>query len=462
MDMSTNHDGGFLDNATVSGFFGCEPMQRLFDTRSQFQAWLDVEATLARAQASLGLMPADAAERITECARIELFDVGEIARLSRATAHPLVPLIRALAEHCGAPHGDHVHLGSTTQDIMDTGFVLQARAGLEIVARQLDELADVLRGLARRHRTTVTAGRTHGQQALPTTFGLRVAGWYEEVTRHRVRLQEMRPRLLVGSFGGAVGTMAGYGPSALALRRAVMSELKLGEPGASWHANQDRFAECISLFGLVAATAEKIAREIYFLGRPEVGEAFEPQGAAQVGSSSMPHKQNPIRCEAIIAAAATLRAQVPLAMGAMVAQDDRDMGAGIAFWKLIPEAFILVGGILERLLYVTGDLRVDAGRMRQNLHLTGGLIVSEAVMLQLAKQIGRDAAHEAVTDAVRLSSRSGKTFAESLIEQPSIAGRLSEEELTALLDPEAYIGMAAQLVDETLSDGNLANGGVDD
>jgi len=460
--MSTDRDSGFLDSATVAVFFGCEPMQCLFDTRSQFQAWLDVEAALARAQASLGLIPVDAAERISKCARIDHFDVAEIAQLSRATAHPLVPLIRALAKHCGAPAGDYVHLGSTTQDVMDTGFVVQARAGLEIVARQLDELAAILRGLARRHRTTVAAGRTHGQQALPTTFGLRVAGWYEEVTRHRIRLQEIRPRLLVGSFGGAVGTMAGYGPRALELRQAVMRELGLGEPGASWHAAQDRFAECISVFGLVAATAEKIAREIYFLGRPEIGEAFEPQGADQVGSSTMPHKQNPIRCEAIIAASATLRAQVPLAMGATVAQDDRDMGAGIVFWKLIPEAFILIGGILERLLHLMGGLRVDADRMRRNLHLTGGLIVSEAVMLELAKHIGREAAHEAVTDAVRLSNAAGKSFAESLIEHPSIAGRLSEEDLIALLDPEAYIGVAAQLVDEALSDRNLANGETDD
>ncbi|MDH3234651.1 MAG: lyase family protein, partial [Alphaproteobacteria bacterium] len=236
--MTANQEGGFLSNATVSTFFGCEAMQRLFDTQSQFQAWLDVEAALARAQASLGLIPPEAAKRITQCARIDQLNAAEIAALTVSTGHPLVPLIRALAERCGAQSGDHVHLGATTQDIMDTGFVLQARAGLELVMEQLSELAAVLRRLAAQHRTTVMAGRTHGQQALPTTFGLRLAGWYEEVMRHRARLQEMRARLLVGSFGGAVGTMAGYGPRALELRRAVMQELELGEPGASWHANQ--------------------------------------------------------------------------------------------------------------------------------------------------------------------------------------------------------------------------------
>ena len=452
--MTAKQEGGFLNNATVSTFFGCEAMQRLFDTQSQFQAWLDVEAALARAQASLGLIPPNAAKRITECARIDQLDAAEIAGLTVSTGHPLVPLIRALAERCGTPAGDHVHLGATTQDIMDTGFVLQARAGLELVMEQLSELAAVLRRLAAQHRTTVMAGRTHGQQALPTTFGLRLAGWYEEVMRHSARLKEMRPRLLVGSFGGAVGTMAGYGPRALELRRAVVSELELGEPGASWHANQDRFAECVSLFGLIAATAEKIAREIYFLGRTEIGEAFEAQGEAQVGSSTMPQKQNPIRCEAIIAAAGTLRAQVPLAMGAMVAQDDRDMGVGIVLWKAIPEAFILTGGILERLLHVMGGLQVDPERMKQNLHCTGGLIVSEAVMLRLAQHIGREAAHEAVSKAVQSARSTGKAFAETLVEHPAIAGRLSEDELNALLDPEAYIGMAAELVDDILNRGN--------
>jgi len=451
--MTTEYDAGFHHSTTVTAFFGCEAMQRVFDNRSQFQAWLDVEAALARAQASLGLIPKEAARRITECARIDGLDTAAIAASSTAVAHPLVPLVRALAERCGKPAGDHVHLGSTTQDVMDTGFVLQARSGLEIVAGQLDALGDTLRALARRHRDTVMAGRTHGQQALPTTFGLRLAGWFEEVMRHRARFDEMRPRLLVGSFGGAAGTMAGYGPKALELRRAVMDELGLGEAGASWHASQDRFAECISLFGLIAATAEKIAREIYFLGRTEIGEVFEAQGEAQVGSSTMPQKQNPIRCEAIIAAAATLRAQVPLAIGATVGQDDRDMGAGIVFWKLIPEAFVLTGGILERLLQVLGGLRVDPEAMKRNLELTGGLIVSEAVMLALAGHIGREAAHETVGAAARSARNSAKSFAECLLDHAAVSAHLGEETLTALLDPAAYTGQAAQLVDDILGNG---------
>lgn len=451
--MATELDSCFLDSLTVTSFFGSGEMRRLFDDRALMQAWLDVEAALARGQATLGLIPAAAARTIGDCARLSELDQSEIAALSATTSHPLVPLIRALVKRCGSPAGDYVHLGSTTQDVMDTGFVLQARAGLEVVERQMAELTSILRRLAVRYKDAVMAGRTHGQQALPTTFGLRAAGWYEEMQRHTRRIGEMRPRLLVGSFGGAVGTMAGYGPRAIELRREVMKELGLGVPVTSWHANLDRFAECISVFGMVASTAEKLAREIYLLSRTEIGEVAEPQGAGQVGSSTMPHKANPIRCEAVIAACQTLRAQVPLAMGAIVAQDDRDMGVGMALWKLIPEAFILIGGILTRLVDVMGRLHVDPERMKANLHLTGGLIVSEAVMLRLAEQIGREPAHHAVTEAVRSAAATGRSFADCLAEHDAVAGRLSKTDLAALLNPEAYVGAAAAIIDDALLNG---------
>jgi adenylosuccinate lyase len=447
-------DSCFLDSLTVTSFFGSAEMRAIFNDRSLMQAWLDVESALARAQARLGLIPSDAAETIARSAHIGLLDMAAVAAGATATAHPLVPLIRALVERCGASAGGFVHLGATTQDVMDTGFVLRTRDGLGVLERQTTELCRALRTLAIRHRRTAMAGRTHGQQALPTTFGLRVAGWYDEMRRHAARLGEMKPRLLVGSFGGAVGTLAGYGPKALALRDAFMAELGLGVPLTSWHANQDRFAECIALLGMLASTAEKIAREVYLLGRSEIGEASEPQGAGQVGSSTMPHKQNPIRSEAIIGAAATLRAQVPLGLAAMVAQDDRDMGTGMVLWKLIPESFILIGGIFERLNDVVGGLRVDSARMEANLGLSGGLIVSEAVMLDLARSIGREEAHHAVTDAARRSVEQRRPFADCLREHPALAGRLDAARLEALLDPHAYIGHAAEIVDRVLLEGH--------
>lgn len=440
----------FLDSLTVTSYFGSDEMRASFNDRSLMQSWLDVEAALARAQGSLGLIPSSAGAVITANARIEKLDFPGIAAEAARTSHPLVPLIRALVKVCGEPAGGYVHLGSTTQDVMDTGFVLCSRTGLDAVERQCRELARILRKLSIRYRNTVMAGRTHGQQALPTTFGLRVAGWYDEMLRHLDRIAELRPRLLTGSFGGAAGTMAGYGPKAIELRAAVMRELGLNVPLTSWHSNQDRFGEAISLFGLIASTGEKIARELYFLGRTEIAEAFESQGEGQVGSSTMPHKQNPIRCEAIIGAAATLRAQVPLAQGAMVAQDDRDMGSGMILWKLVPESFILLGGILDRLVAVVGTMGVDTARMRHNLHITGGLIVSEAVMLKLAERIGREHAHHAVSEASRQAIASHRPFADCLREHPALAGRISAADLQGLLDPEHYIGAAAEVVDQTI------------
>lgn len=431
----------------TAAFFGTDAMRACFQGSAQMQAWLDVEAALARAQASLGIIPADAGSAITGAARIERFDLAALDAEAKRMAHPLVPLVRALAAAAGDGAGRYVHQGATTQDVMDTGYVLLARNGLSIVDGRMAELSRILRELAIDHRTTPMAGRTHGQQALPTTFGLRAAGWYEEIRRHVERLAQMRPRLLVGSFGGAVGTLAGYGPEALRLRGAVMAELDLGEPGTSWHANQDRFAECLSNFGMIASTGEKLAREVYLLGRTEIGEAFEPQGEDQVGSSTMPQKQNPIRSEAVIAAAQLLRAQVPVALGAMVAQDDRDMGAGMTLWKLIPDAYILLDGILERLVDVLGGLWISPEAMSRNLARTGGLILSEAVMLRLAQHIDRHQAHEAVTEAGRRATQTGSAFIDCLTEHEAIDGRISRADLEALLDPENYIGSAADIVD---------------
>ena len=447
MDRSTSC---FLQSSAVTAFFGSSGMRSVFDDRAVLQSWLDVEAALARAQGSLGLIPAAAAAVIDGCAKVTEIDLEAVGRDAVETAHPLVPLIRALVRRAGEPAGRYVHLGATTQDVMDTGYVLCARSGLDLVERHLDELAGILRRQAADHRTTVMAGRTHGQQALPTTFGLRVAGWADEVSRHRERLAQMRPRLLVGSFGGAVGTLAGYGPRGLELRGRVMRELGLGEPRTSWHANQDRFAECVAVLGMIAGTAEKLAREVYFLSRTEIGEVSEAQGDKQVGSSTMPHKRNPILSEAIIGASMTLRAQVPLAMAAAVSQDDRDMGPGMSLWKLVPESFILIGGILERSVEVLGSLRVDPARMRRNLDLTDGLILSEAVMLRLAEHLGRQAAHHVVAEASRRSMDAGISFIDCLLTHGGVAGQLTEAELRALLLPDTYIGSAETIVDQML------------
>jgi len=443
-------DSCFLDSLTVTSFFGNSEMRSVFNDRRLMQSWLDVEAALARAQARLGTIPDAAARQITERARVERLDLAAVTAAAAETVHPLVPMVRALVAACGEEAGGYVHLGATTQDVMDTGFVLRVREGLAVVQRQVDELVLSLRRLALRHRETVMAARTHGQQALPTTFGLRCAVWQSELQRHSARLAELRPRMLVTSMGGAAGTMAGYGEHAFALVREGAADLGLGVAETPWHSTPDRFVECLMALGLVGATVEKLAREVYFLGRTEIGEAHEPQRATQVGSSTMPHKRNPIRCEAVIAACSTLRAQVPLALQTVVSQDDRDMGAGMALWKLLPESFILLGGALERVGDVFADLRVEPARMRENLDATGGLLLSEAVMLKLAGHLGREQAHALVMRAVRQSLMDDRPFVEVLRADPTVAAALPGSELEALLEPTAYTGHAAALVDRVL------------
>lgn len=440
----------FLDSLTVTSFFGNDEMRGVFNDRRLLQSWLDVEAALARSQAGLGLIPAAAAAAITAAAKVDRLDLADLEAGAKDTVHPLVPLVRALVEACDGDAGRHVHLGATTQDVMDTGFVLRVREGLAIVQRQVQDLIRIVRKLALRHRETVMPARTHGQQALPTTFGLRCAVWQSELQRHRRRLEELAPRLLVTSMGGAAGTMAGYGPQAFELERAVAAELGLGVADTPWHSAPDRFAECLLALGLIASSAEKLAREVYFLGRTEIGEAYEAQGADQVGSSTMPHKRNPIRCEAVIAATTTVRAQVPVALQAMVAQDDRDMGVGMTLWKLLPECFILMGGALERLIEVFAGLRVDPAAMRANLDATGGLLLSESVMLRLAGRLGREEAHSLVRRIVGECLTDGRPFAAALRADPQVSAVLSPTDLDAMLDPLSYVGHAAALVDRAL------------
>lgn len=443
-------DSCFLDSLTVTSFFGSQRMRDRFSDRRIMQSWLDVESALARAQAGCGLIPQLAAEAITAAAQVDQLDLAAVAGGVRETVHPLEPTVRALAAACPGDAGRYVHMGATTQDVMDTGLVLCARQGLDVVRALLDALTRHVRRLAIVHRESVMAARTHGQQALPTTFGLRCAVWAGELQRHQTRLDEMLPRLSVVSFGGAAGTMAGYGSLAFELERAVAGQLGLGVADTPWHAAQDRFAECVTVLGLLASTAEKIAREVYFLGRTEIAEVREAQDDQQVGSSAMPHKANPIRCEAVISAAMTVRSQVPLALGAMVAQDDRDMGSGMAFWKLMPECFILTGGLLERLAGVLENLHVDTGRMRQNLEATGGLVLSEAVMLRLAEVMGRGPAHHAVTELVHRAEEEGRSFFSTLEDDPTVRRALGDDGLAALRDPATYLGQATALVDRLL------------
>ncbi len=444
-----------IDSALFSGLFGSEQMRALFEERALLQRWLDYEAALARAQASLGLVPAAAAAEITRQARAERYDLDVIRAGIERTVHPLVPLIWQLSERCEGDAGRWVHWGATTQDVMDTASVLQLRDALALLDETVAMLAQMLARLARNHRATPMAGRTHGQQALPITFGFKVAVWLAELERCQLRLSQASERALVGQFGGAVGTLAGMAEGnvdAIAVQRALMSELGLGVPLIAWHTSRDSVVECAVVMGMLGALCGRIAKEIIELQKTEFGELEEAHTPGKVGSSTMPHKRNPMLCESVLTLARLMKAQVATALDTLLLNEhERDWSAVQMEWAWVPELCVMCQGALELTLRVLDGLQVNERRMRENLDLTGGLLLAERVMFALAQQVGRQRAHDVVHACAMAAWEQGRSFGELLAADPLAAQHLSPARITELLDPTGYTGLATHFVDQVLA-----------
>jgi len=419
-------------------------MRTVFDSRALLQAWLDVEAALAEAEAEVGIIPQKAAEQILQAADAARFDLDALREQMRLSQHPLVPTVRALAEAAGDA-GQYVHWGATTQDIMDTAMVLQVRAALDLVEGTLGELIARLAAQARSGAETQMAGRTHGQHALPITFGLKLAVWLDELGRTRERLAGCRARVLTGELAGGAGTLASLGADAAAVREAFCRRLSLAAPTTPWHVARDGFAELVSVLGILAGTIEKIALEVVRLQSTEVGEVAEPAGPAHVGSSTMPQKRNPMVSEYVAAVCKLVRGLVPTMQAAMVGAHERDMSSWATEWLLVPQAFIMTDGALTQLLTIVEGLDVNEERMAANLELSRGSILAEAVMLALGRHIGREPAHELMQSIARDAERRGVHLLVALREQPEASSFLSETELERLLDATAYLGEASAL-----------------
>ena len=333
---------------------------------------------------------------------------------------------------------------------MDTGVVLQLRDALQAVEEELNALRTILADLARRHRDTPMAGRTHLQQALPVTFGYKVAVWLAMFDRHAERLAQLRPRVLVGEFAGAAGTLASLGDRGLDVQRALMEELGLGVPVATWHVARDGFAETLNFLGLVTGSLGKVALDVMLMMATEVAEAYEPFVTGRGASSTMPQKRNPISSELMLAASKAVRQHAGLMLDAMVQDFERATGPWHAEWIAIPESFILTAGALNQAKFMLGGLIVEEKRMRENLGLTKGLIVAEAVMMGLAPHLGRQQAHDVVYAACRVVNERGGTLAEALGAVPEVSAHLDPAAIRRLTDPANYLGMAPQMVDRVL------------
>ena len=444
---------GIIDSAIFRDMFGTAAMRAVFSDENMLQKHLDVEVALARVQARLGIIPEAAAEEIAaKASDARMLDLPEMKREAEIVGYPILPLVHQIGYLCRERAGQYAHWGATTQDIQDTGTVLQIREAFGLIDADLRALADILAELARRHRDTVMAGRTHLQHALPVTFGYKAAVWLSSIDRHRERLAEMRKRVLVGEFAGAAGTLASLGDRGLEVSDALMEELGLGRPSMPWHVARDGIAEAVCFLGLVTGTLGKIATDIMLMMATETQEAFEPFVKGRGGSSTMPQKRNPISCELIIAAGKVVRQHAALGLDAMVTDFERATGPWHVEWVVVPEAFVLTAGALNQARFMLAGLEVNEERMRRNLDMTSGLIVAEAVMMGLAPTVGRQVAHDVVYDACRKAAGEGISLLDALRATPEIAGKLADEELIRLTDPAGYLGEAPRMIDRFLAE----------
>jgi 3-carboxy-cis,cis-muconate cycloisomerase len=386
------------DGPVLGTLYGSDPMRGLFDERAYFQRMLDVEAALARVQGRLGLIPQDAAAAITQAASFAHLRPEVLAASARNVGYPVVGLVAELSRAAGTA-GHWTHWGATTQDIMDTATVLQMRDGFDLMAGDLRMLVRALTGQAAAHRRTVMAGRTHLQQALPISFGLKCAVWAQPFITHLARLDQLRPRVEVVEFAGAAGTLASLGEHGIAVMEGLAAELRLGSPAGPWHVCRDGLAEAVAWLGLVCGSLAKFATDIILLAQTEVGEVAEPYVAGRGASSTMPQKRNPIASEYILAAARTVHGLVPVMLGAMAQDHERATGPWQAEALVLPQAFVLTHGAVLHARAIAEGMVVDPARMRANLDLTQGMLVAEAVMMGLAPKLGRGEAHHVVKRA---------------------------------------------------------------
>ena len=434
--------------------FTTEAMRAIFSDHGRVQAMLDFEAALARAETRAGLFSPAAAAAIGAQCRAERFDLDALAAAAAQAGNAAIPLVQALTAQVAASDAEaarFVHWGATSQDAIDTGLVLQLRSALAVIATDLSRLSGALAGLAQRHATTVLAGRTWLQQGPPVTLGLRAAGVLSAVERHRVRVASLGERIATLQFGGAVGTLAALGAQGFDVATALAEELQLVLPDMPWHAQRDRLAEVATTLGLLVGTLGKFARDVSLLMQTEVGEASEPGAPGRGGSSTMPHKRNPVGSAVILAVAARVPALVSIMLAAMVQEHERGLGGWHAEWETLPEICTLTAGALAQTIVIVEGLEVDPARMAANLDLTGGVILAEAVTIALGAKLGRMKAHQLLEQASAKALGEGKRLRDVLAADAQVSAHLSPTDLDRLLDPKHYTGLAERMVARVLA-----------
>lgn len=442
------------DRGLYAPLFAGPAIAAVFSDHAHLQGMLDFEAALARAEAKVGVIPQAAVAPIVSACAAEAYDLAALATAAAKAGNTAIPMVKMLTARVAESDGEaarYVHWGATSQDAMDTGLVLQLRQALALIEADLSRLSASLAALAASYRQTPMVGRTWLQHALPVTFGLKAAGWLDAIERHRARLAELKPRLLVLQFGGAAGTLAALDDKGLQVAAALAEDLNLGLPAMPWHGARDRVVELGTMLALLTGSLGKMARDIALLMQTDVGEAFEPAGEGRGGSSTMPHKRNPVTAAVVLAAATRVPHLAGSLLSGMTQEHERGLGGWHAEWQALPELVQLSAGALAQMADTIEGLEVDAGRMRANLDITNGLIMAEAVTMALGAKIGRLAAHQRVEAASKQAVSEKRHLRDVLAEDAVVVQQLGAETLDQLFDPLGYTGMAATLVDRVLA-----------
>src|SRR5215468_6317495 len=426
-----------LDSMIFRDIFTTAEMRQVFSDENRTACYLEIEAAAAR--------------EIDGKCRIENIDFAKLKATTERIGYPILGVVQQIVAFCAPGLGEWCHWGATTQDITDTAAIMQIRQALDLVEADMEAVAAALADQALRHRDTPMAGRSNLQQAVPLTFGFKCACLLAAMQRHRERLKQLRPRVLAGEFGGAVGTLASIGAQGLAVQEGLMKELRLAQPEIAWHTVRDRIGEVGCFLGLLTGTLGKISMDVKLLMQTEVAEVYEPFHEGRGSSSTMPQKRNPISSLYIHSTVALVRQHVAALLEAAVADHERSTGPWEIEWISLPEIFLLTSGALAQTKLILPGLEVDAERMRANLDLTRGMIVSEAVMMGLAPHLGRQRAHDLVYDICRKVAASGEPLVDLLAQNGDIARHLTRAQLEKMCDPGAYLGLAGEMVDEVLA-----------
>ena len=440
-----------IDSHIFQGIFTTDAMRQVWSDENRTQKYLDIERALAVVQGRLGLIPQEAADEIVSHCRLDQIDLDLLRQQTERIGYPILGVVSQLNKLCRDGLGEYCHWGATTQDITDTATVLQIREALQIVDDELAAISAALAKLAREHRDTPVIGRSNLQQAIPVTFGYKMAGILSAVLRHRERITQLRERVLVGEFAGAAGTLASLQTGAMETQAGLCAELGLGQPVIAWHTIRDNIAEVGAFLGLVGGTLGKLSMDVKLMMQTEVGEVFEPYHHGRGSSSTMPQKRNPISSAYIHGAISVLRQHAAALMDAMVADHERSTGPWQIEWIVLPEAFCLLAGALRQSRVIVEGLQVDPVAMRRNIDMTHGLVMSEAVMMGLGHHLGREYAHDLVYDLCREALKQQRPLLDLLCENAQIMQHVTRDQLAAMCDPSQYLGQSGVMVDRVLA-----------